>query len=59
MTTIKSEAPKTYKQLKKEITKEEILAGIDACLREVKQTKEGKLKPKKANEFLYELRNHC
>lgn len=57
---------KAYKRLKKEtvkeedtISKEEILAGIDAGLREVKQTMEGKLKPKTANEFLYELRNNC
>lgn len=37
------------------ISKEEILAGIDAGLREVRLTKEGKLKPKTAREFLNEL----
>lgn len=37
------------------ISKEEVLAGIDAGLREVKQTREGKLKAKTAREFLYEL----
>lgn len=37
------------------IGKEEILAGIDAGLQEVRQTREGKLKAKTAREFLYEL----
>ena len=37
------------------ISKEEILAGIDAGLREVKLTREGKLKPKLARELLDEL----
>lgn len=37
------------------ISKEEILAGIDAGLREVKLTREGKLKVKTAREFLNEL----
>lgn len=37
------------------ISKEEVLAGIDAGLREVKLTREGKLKAKTAREFLYEL----
>ena len=37
------------------ICKEEILAGIDAGLKEVKLTREGKLKPKTAREFLNEL----
>ncbi len=40
---------------KEYITKEEILAGIDAGLREVKLTQEGKLKPKFAKELLDEL----
>lgn len=55
---------KAYNRLKKKasaeeetISKEEILAGIDAGLKEVKLTMEGKLEPKTANEFLYELRN--
>lgn len=46
------------KQQKEEteyISKEEILAGIDAGLHEVKMTREGKLKPKTAREFLNEL----
>lgn len=37
------------------ISKEEILAGIDAGLKEVKLTMDGKLKPKSAREFLNEL----
>lgn len=37
------------------ISKEEILAGIDAGLKEVKLTHEGKLKAKTAREFLNEL----
>ena len=37
------------------ISKEEILAGIDAGLKEVKLTQEGKLKAKTAREFLNEL----
>lgn len=37
------------------ISKEEILTGIDAGLREVKLTREGKLKPKLARELLDEL----
>lgn len=36
------------------ISKDEILEGIDAGLREVKLTKEGKLKPKTIEEFLNE-----
>lgn len=38
-----------------EITKEELLAGIDAGLKEVKLSMEGKLKNKSAREFLNEL----
>lgn len=41
----------------KTINKEEILAGIDAGLKEIKLTMEGKLESKTANEFLHELRN--
>ena len=37
------------------ISKEEILAGIDAGLKEVRLTMDGKLKPKSAREFLNEL----
>lgn len=37
------------------ISKEELLAGIDAGLREVRQTKDGSLQPKAAREFLDEL----
>lgn len=37
------------------ISKEEILAGIDAGLKEVKLSMEGKLKLKSAREFLDEL----
>lgn len=37
------------------ISKEELLAGIDAGLREVRQTKDGSLQPKAAKEFLDEL----
>lgn len=37
------------------ISKKEILAGIDAGLKEVKQTMNGKLKRKTAREFLDEL----
>lgn len=37
------------------ISKEEVLAGIDAGLREVRLTREGKLKAKTAREFLNEL----
>lgn len=37
------------------ISKEEVLAGIDAGLQEVKLTREGKLKAKTAREFLHEL----
>lgn len=39
------------------ISKEEILAGIDAGLKEVKLYHEGKLKAKTAKEFLEELQN--
>ena len=38
-----------------EITKEEILAGIDAGLKEVKLSMDGKLELKSAREFLNEL----
>lgn len=38
-----------------EITKEEVLAGIDAGLKEVKLSMEGKLKVKTAREFINEL----
>ncbi|QIU95308.1 hypothetical protein [Bacteroides faecium] len=38
-----------------EITKEEILAGIDAGLKEVKLSMEGKLDIKTAREFIDEL----
>ena len=38
-----------------EITKEEILAGIDAGLKEVKLSMDGKLDLKTAREFLNEL----
>lgn len=37
------------------ISKKELLAGIDAGLKEVKQTMEGKLECKTAREFLNEL----
>ena len=37
------------------ISKEELLAGIDAGLREVRQTKDGSLQPKAVKEFLDEL----
>jgi hypothetical protein len=37
------------------ISKEEILAGIDAGLKEVRLTMDGKLKPKSARESLNEL----
>ena len=37
------------------ISKEELLAGIDAGLREVRQTKDGSLQPKTARDFLDEL----
>lgn len=40
---------------KETISKEEILAGIDAGLKEVKQTMQGKLKHKTAREFIDEL----
>lgn len=46
---------KKQQQTEEYISKEEILAGIDAGLREVKMTKEGKLKPKTARDFLNEL----
>ena len=39
------------------ISKEEILAGVDAGLKELKLKREGKLKPVSAEEFLEELRN--
>lgn len=55
MTTIKSEAPKTYKQLKKEITKEEILAGIDTGLKEMAERKGNGRKAKTLEEFIDEL----
>ena len=38
-----------------EITKEEILAGIDAGLKDVKLSMDGKLELKSAREFLNEL----
>lgn len=38
-----------------EITKEEILAGIDAGLKEVRLSMDGKLELKSAREFLNEL----
>ena len=38
-----------------EITKEEVLAGIDAGLKEVKLSMEGKLEAKTAREFINEL----
>ena len=38
-----------------EITKEEVLAGIDAGLKEVKLSMEGKLEVKAAREFINEL----
>lgn len=66
--TIQSLSPKNKKWLadkliedlqieEESIGKEEILAGIDAGLKEVKQTREGKLEEKKAREFLYELQD--
>lgn len=39
----------------KEITKEEVPAGIDAGLKEVKLSMEGKLEVKTAREFINEL----
>ena len=39
------------------ISKEEILAGIDAGLKELKLAREGKLQLKSAEELLEELRN--
>ena len=38
-----------------EITKEQVLAGIDAGLKEVKLSMEGKLEVKTAREFINEL----
>lgn len=38
-----------------EITKEEVLAGIDAGLKEVKLSMEGKLEVRTAREFINEL----
>ena len=38
-----------------EVTKEEVLAGIDAGLKEVKLSMEGKLEVKTAREFINEL----
>ena len=38
-----------------EITKEEVLAGIDAGLKEVKLSMEGKLEVKTAREYINEL----
>ena len=38
-----------------EITKEEVLAGIDAGLKQVKLSMEGKLEVKSAREFINEL----
>ncbi len=66
--TIQSLSPKNKKWLadkliedlqieEESIGKEEILAGIDAGLKEVKQTQEGKLEEKTAREFLYELQD--
>lgn len=46
---------KTKKKEEETISKEEILAGIDAGLKEVKLSMEGKLKLKTAKEFLDEL----
>ncbi len=37
------------------ISKDEVLAGIDAGLKEVRLTRDGKLSAKTAREFLYEL----
>ncbi len=37
------------------ISKKEILAGIDAGLKEMKLTREGKLQAKSARDFLHEL----
>ena len=39
------------------ISKEEILAGLDAALKELKLAREGKLKLKSAEELLEELKN--
>lgn len=66
--TIQSLSPKNKKWLadkliedlqieEESIGKEEILAGIDAGLKEVKQTREGKLEEKTAREFLYKLQD--
>lgn len=66
--TIQSLSPKNKKWLadkliedlqieEESIGKEEILAGIDAGLKEVKQTREGQLEEKTAREFLYELQD--
>ncbi len=41
----------------KYISKQEILTGIDAGLKELKLKREGKIKPVSAEEFLNELRN--
>ena len=46
---------KTKKKEEETISKEEILAGIDAGLKEVKLSQEGKLKMKTAKELLDEL----
>ena len=42
-------------KVEEEITKEEVLAGIDAGLKEVKLSMEGKLEVKTAREFINEL----
>ena len=41
------------------ISKEEILAGIDAGLKEMKPMKEGKLQAKSFDEFLEELKHEA
>lgn len=46
---------KSDKTKEETISKEEILAGIDAGLKEVRLTMDGKLMPKSAREFLNEL----
>ena len=46
---------KTKNKQEETISKEEILAGIDAGLKEVKLSQEGKLKMKTAKELLDEL----
>lgn len=55
MTTTEHQAPKAYKQLKKETIKEEILTGIETGLKEMAERKRNGRKAKTLEELIDEF----